>query len=207
MTLQMSMTRVQLLRYLPKGGVVAEIGVAEGLFSAEILHWCRPESLHLIDPWRHVDDAPNAGLDPNNVPDEAAEARYRSVLRMFDGHPSVQVHRATSAEALERFPDGSLDWVYVDGDHRYAAVRADLELCLRKVRPDGLILGHDFTEAPFAQRLGFGVVPAVNEFVGAHRYEFVAVTDEDFPTFVLTRSQRRAQALAWALMGGEDQVA
>jgi predicted O-methyltransferase YrrM len=41
-------------------------------------------------------------------------------------------------------PDGSLDWVYIDGNHNEPFVGNDLALCLRKVKPNGIITGDDY---------------------------------------------------------------
>lgn len=54
------------------------------------------------------------------------------------------IHCGTSAEVLTTFPDGYYDWIYIDGDHSEAAVRADLELAWRKVRAGGIIAGDDY---------------------------------------------------------------
>ena len=43
--------RGELLTVLPQGGIAAEIGVADGDYSAEILSKNRPPILHLIDNW------------------------------------------------------------------------------------------------------------------------------------------------------------
>ncbi len=45
--------RHELIKYLPRNAVVAEIGVATGDFSERILTVCQPKELHLIDPWQH----------------------------------------------------------------------------------------------------------------------------------------------------------
>ena len=44
-------TREELLRILPKNGVVGELGVDEGDFSNLILTINKPKKLHLIDFW------------------------------------------------------------------------------------------------------------------------------------------------------------
>jgi hypothetical protein len=54
--------RISLLSLLPKFGRVAEIGVAEGEFSQEILARTTPKHLHLIDPWVHQ-EVPGYPLD------------------------------------------------------------------------------------------------------------------------------------------------
>ena len=42
-------------------------------------------------------------------------------------------------------PDQSLDAIFVDGCHLYDCVVSDLEIWLPKVRPGGLVSGHDFS--------------------------------------------------------------
>ena len=51
--LRVAIDRAALLDWLPKHALVAEIGVAAGDFSAEILAHTAPKTLHLIDSWSH----------------------------------------------------------------------------------------------------------------------------------------------------------
>jgi hypothetical protein len=56
---------------------------------------------------------------------------YERVRRRFAKQLAtgvVRLHRSPSAEAAGSIEDGSLDWVYVDGNHLYEFVRQDLEL-------------------------------------------------------------------------------
>lgn len=140
--------REQLLRALPKGGRVAEIGVWEGAFSQRILNVCKPQTLHLIDPWEFMPEFRNTcfgRLKNEHLMDE----RYEAVCRMFRNDPRVRIHRATSQEALSQMPDHSLDWVYVDGNHNEPFVSQDIALCLQKVKPNGIICGDDYNWKAF----------------------------------------------------------
>ena len=71
--------------------------------------------------------------------------------------------RSDTREAASQFEDDSLDALFVDADHRYEFVRADIVAWLPKVKPGGLIVGHDYwNKDP-------GVVRAVDElFAGRH---------------------------------------
>ena len=60
---------------------------------------------------------------------------------------------ASSPEAAEFFPDLFADLVFIDADHAHAAVVADINAWLPKVRYDGILCGHDYNE----------VMPAVKE--------------------------------------------
>jgi SAM-dependent methyltransferase len=137
------MVRDRLLGSLPKGGVVAEIGVWEGNFSTKILDLCAPKELHLIDPWQYMPEFSNTGFGRKKN-EHLMEVKYQEVVTKFADDARVKIHRATSKDALEAMPDGSLDWVYIEGNHNAPYIDNDLEICLRKVKPDGIISGDDF---------------------------------------------------------------
>lgn len=63
-----------------------------------------------------------------------------------------------SAGSAARYEDASLDWVYIDADHHYEAVKRDILAWLPKVRKGGIIAGHDYAAYPT-----FGVIEAVTE--------------------------------------------
>lgn len=111
----------------------------------------------------------------------------------------VQVHRDYSADAAIFFCAGQLDWVYIDGMHTQEAAYQDLTADSKKLKHDGFILGHDYTNHVQARSWNFGVVDAVNRFVIESGYEFIALTMEAFPTHVLAREGAAAQALRSAL--------
>lgn len=50
----------------------------------------------------------------------------------------------TSEEAVKVFRDGFFDGVYIDARHDYEYVKQDIELCLPKIKPGGVICGHDY---------------------------------------------------------------
>jgi predicted O-methyltransferase YrrM len=56
----------------------------------------------------------------------------------------VTIHDMTSLEAAKLIPDESLDICFIDADHHYEAVKADILAYLPKIKPGGIICGHDF---------------------------------------------------------------
>ncbi|MDT8857568.1 class I SAM-dependent methyltransferase [Paracoccaceae bacterium Fryx2] len=156
--------RGKLLESLPKGGVVAEIGVWEGNFSQRILEICQPAELHLIDPWMYMPEFGNTGFGRKKN-EHLMEEKYQAVVALFAGNPVVKIHRATSADAMNALPDGSLDWVYIDGNHNDPFISDDIALCLKKVKPNGIIAGDDFSWQ--AEASGAPVKHAVEKAVAA----------------------------------------
>ncbi|SCA57863.1 conserved hypothetical protein [Candidatus Terasakiella magnetica] len=182
--------RKQILPFLPQNGRVIEIGVAKGEFSHEILLQNNPKELHLIDPWE-FQQRDDYSTDANNVEDNEQEQRFQDVQKRFQSMINagrVHMHRDYSTNVADQFEDKSCDWIFIDGLHSYEGVKADLEAFHMKIKDDGLILGHDFTNHAEARRMKFGVVEAVNEFVEKYNYQFVLMTWENYPTYVLSRT-------------------
>ena len=169
--------------FLPRDSVGAEIGVHYGDFSAILLQAVAPRTLHLIDPWRHETGPEYArSLYGGRASGAQAEmdARYEGVLERFAdeiARGQVIVHRSSSEVALAELPDASLDWVYIDGNHRYEFVVKDLELSLAKVRPGGVVTGDDYAEGGWWDG---GVKRAVDELAASGRARLVTIRERQF---------------------------
>lgn len=162
--------RAQLLSLVPSRAVIAEIGVHLGEFSKKILKATQPKKLVLIDPWKIFDDPVHASSWYGTRADqEEMDRRHQGVLDMFEAEIAagqVEVMRALSAEAAANFPDEYFDLVYVDGDHAYEGVSADLRLYFPKLKRGGLLAGDDYAVKSW---WGDGVVRAFNELVGTNK--------------------------------------
>ncbi len=55
----------------------------------------------------------------------------------------------TGAEASDAIPHHALDFVYLDARHDYASVLEDLGQWSEKVRPGGVLSGHDYIDGTF----------------------------------------------------------
>jgi hypothetical protein len=47
-------------------------------------------------------------------------------------------------QAVTKFADNSLDFVYLDGNHTYDFVKQDLNAWYNKVKVGGILAGHDY---------------------------------------------------------------
>ena len=52
--------------------------------------------------------------------------------------------KKTSMEALDDFKDESLDFVYIDGNHKIKYIVEDIFEWYRKIKKGGVISGHDY---------------------------------------------------------------
>ena len=161
-------TRDDLLGLLPQGGVAAEIGVAEGAFSRKILDINEPGALHLVDAWEG--ERYGASLE-----------RVRTRLAPEIASGRVTIHQGRSTDVMPRaFEDGSLDWLYIDTDHSYDTTMAELRIAERKVRPDDLILSHDFCVGNVVHPYVYGVIQACCRFCRESGWEFWCLTLETY---------------------------
>lgn len=138
-------TRLAMLSLMPKDARCAEIGVWDGKFSQVILDETSPKQLMLVDPWDMLstgDEASYVHSKWGNMDHMAA--MYLSVVDSYADLPHVILNKGFSVPVLETFPDDYFDWVYIDGNHRYDHVLADLRITARKVKTGGLIAGDDF---------------------------------------------------------------
>lgn len=160
--------REEMLRRMPKGARVCEIGVATGSFSKTILDLTKPEQLYLVDPWNF--DADDRYSEPS-----FNQLKTDLATEIADGR--VVIKRGFSDDVLPRFKQDFFDWVYIDAAHDYDSVRRDLENCARIVKHGGLIAGHDYVRwvSPTSR---YGVLEAVNEFVDRTKSKFVFLTNQ-----------------------------
>lgn len=154
---------------IPKDAVGAELGVFKGHFSRVLFEVARPKTMHLIDPWYF-----GKPFWPWAKGDASTVHALVNVLCHFERaihEEVVQVHVGDDCEVLERFPDGYLDWAYIDTSHAYEHTCRELEILSRKVKPTGVIAGDDWVTDPANRH--HGVYRAVNEFVQASGWEFL----------------------------------
>ncbi|MCG6902502.1 MAG: class I SAM-dependent methyltransferase [Rhodobacter sp.] len=160
--------REHVLTLLPKGGTGAEIGVWQGDFSSRILEVAVPKHLHLIDPFEARKEPEYAGAwyGPESRTEMAA-VRDGVVRRFAENMAKGQVtlHVARSGDVMPGFAPGSLDFVYIDGDHTYPSVRQDLAQSFRACRSGALICLDDYALRGWWKD---GVVRATHEFLGEH---------------------------------------
>jgi SAM-dependent methyltransferase len=147
---------VDAISRLPNQGRVVEIGTWLGRSLAAILPTAiaRHAGVWCVDTWQGSPEDPTEQLVKSGLD---AFASFEANMRYLRLWGTFSVVRADETLAGARFPDGSLDLVFLDADHRYEAVIRDIRLWWPKIRPGGLFLGHDYGS------VHPGVARAVNE--------------------------------------------
>ncbi len=143
-----------------------ELGVFRGENSQLICEAFPRLFLTMVDTWKawprdstyYKTDEVMGRMSQNEWDAIYAEAFERTI------HCRVQILRGSSAEIAESFPSG-LDFVFIDAEHTYEAVKRDIELWTPKVRLGGLVMGHDY-RGKIDKACDFGISRAVHESFG-----------------------------------------
>lgn len=123
----------------------AEIGIAFGGFSREILKLWNGSMLYLIDPL--VNQDPSVYKENQKAMNFENYANHDIPQLLEDHKGKTTWLREYSVEAAKGFEDEFFDFVYIDGNHAYEAVKDDLKAWWPKLKSGGLFGGHDYYNA------------------------------------------------------------
>jgi len=86
---------------------------------------------------------------------------FQKNIKKHNLETNINVIKGCSWEVADNFLDCSLDYVFIDADHQYESVKKDILAWLPKIKPGGIIAGHDYVS-------DFGVDKAVQEQFGCN---------------------------------------
>ena len=138
-------------------GVGAEIGSYKGAFTEK---FCKEGlKMYAVDPWMAYQGA--GRTQEEQARQDFLYGHAKRVLAPYD----CAIIRKTSVDALNDFKDGSLDFVYIDGDHEFSHIASDLVGWSKKVKKGGIVSGHDyFCTDPWARNTVIHVGPVVDAY-------------------------------------------
>lgn len=93
----------------------------------------------------------------------------------------VQINHGNSWEFADKFDNCSVDFVFIDADHRYDSVRKDILSWFPKVRIGGIIAGHDYESNQYDENYinedghgdrHHGVIKAVTDIFGNVEHQY-----------------------------------
>ena len=180
--------RADFLSLLPPCSVGAEVGVQWGDFTCEILEKVRPAKLHLIDPWWLINPGGPAQWAWEIAGRKSTYDAFISVLLRFRGeivNRVLEFHVGFSEAQLSSFPDCYFDWIYLDTTHKYKETRQELAIMSRKIKENGIILGHDWRSDPTHKH--HGVYRAVTELMD--KTEFQLIGRDQYTQWAIRRAR------------------
>jgi cephalosporin hydroxylase len=172
----------KMVKQFPSGSHFVEVGSWKGRSAAhlavEIINSGKEIKLDCVDTWL-------GGVEHQHMPEVINNELYLMFLQNISPVSHIITpKRMTSLEGAATYEDHSLDFVFIDASHEYEDVIADLHAWYPKVKPGGVIAGHDYLVFE-------DVTKAVREFffeqtlgVGERCFTYTKPRKETIPTTV-----------------------
>ena len=160
------------LATLSPGARILEIGCGYGRSTYHILTHMPPDAvLHTVDTYKHlnprkfakkhhkayqrkgIEMAPLLSKHLKQMVELGQRGFWDSIIAQHPRAQSVTAHQMTSLEYIKQYKQRTYDMVYLDGDHSYAAVKAEIE----HYEQTDILCGDDYGPAHP------GVIQAVDE--------------------------------------------
>lgn len=137
---------------LPENGCFVEVGSFKGKSTAYFAEKLKKDKSNkvfvCVDTWQGTEGEHEEMISKLDKPLIEIFEENMSDLGLSDYICPIE---KDSVEAAKDFIDKSVDVVFLDGDHSYEGVKADIEAWLPKIKPGGLLCGHDI-DFPFVWR-------------------------------------------------------
>lgn len=131
-----------------------EVGTDHGQYAQQLCEGIPDLNLTCVDPWMAYTegDKVHTQEEVDKIYEEA-----KSRLKPYKAH----LLRETSMESVEKLMDNEIDFVFIDANHEYKHVLEDITEWTKKVKPGGIVAGHDYVEDKVNN---YGVIEAVQEY-------------------------------------------
>lgn len=167
---------------LLKYKTICEIGVEKGRHLDRLAR-INPVLLVGVDTW----DVTDIAFYDN--PLKKKERQYQGVMKWANKQNfDIRIIRDYSVKASLLFDDETFDFIYIDADHSYEAVRDDIAAWWPKVKQKGILGGHDYKIAKSrSTQIEYGVIRAVDEFRKKEDLQFFHTTKDRMHSFFLIK--------------------
>lgn len=126
---------------VPAQGIIVEIGSFKGRSSWTLAKSCHPGvKVYCIDLW---DDVFQATYTPSDG-EQTSGSMYDDFLNNVKDCANIIPIRGNSTE-VDWPKERKADLIFIDGDHSSPQVDKDINVWVERLKPEGVIAGHDFT--------------------------------------------------------------
>jgi hypothetical protein len=158
---------LELLDATPEGGTFVELGCYKGkstsFIGVEIHKRKRDIEFIAVDSFQGATNSTDENEFKAYQDISDFEETYR--YNVYQLGNKITTIKALSHEAADMFDDESVSVCFIDAGHSYDAVKKDIEAWLPKMKPNGIMAGHDY-------KAWEGVNQAVTEVFGTpHKVE------------------------------------
>jgi hypothetical protein len=174
----------------PKNGSVAELGVAFGSFTAQIIERVGPSRFDAFDTFV-LHTLPSMWGKPigewlQGHPTHRAyyESRFAQQVR----NSTLRVFEGDSSSNLKLQQLNSYDVIYIDGDHSFEGAKKDADAALKALKPGGMLVFNDYV-CYDSSGGEYGVMPVVQDLCINHgwRLRYLALQHKMFCDIALQK--------------------
>jgi hypothetical protein len=155
--------------------VGAEVGVYQGDYSRWLLKMMPGLKLYGVDAWTSYQGYKD--FRKNDIVES-----YDRAVKNTEGFDCTLI-KGWSNEVVDQFEDGSLDFVFIDGNHSYEWAVWDIAKWSKKVRKGGIVYGHDYDDYSGTKRWNeMNVINAVDGWTKSYKIH---------PWFITTKNKNK----------------
>lgn len=137
--------------------VGVEVGVAQGRYLKRLCQRNPQMKVYGVDSWKVYNDYPDLSEQ------ETFDLFYEQTKERLAPFSNYELIRESSMDAVRKFEDGSLDFVYIDANHEDPYITEDIIEWSKKVKSGGIVSGHDYFKNK--RRVGkFMIIKATNKY-------------------------------------------
>jgi hypothetical protein len=157
-----------------------ELGVETGWYSRKLCQSIPGLKLYAVDAWQTY------GTYRDHVNQAKLDRFYEKAVERLIPY-DAEVIKGFSMDVVKQFEPESLDFVYIDSNHRSPWVNDDIREWSKIVRSGGCVAGHDYTLRENKHN-PIDVIAAVKEYTTAHNIQ---------PYFTLTKDPEETPSWFW----------
>jgi hypothetical protein len=154
----------EMVNHFVDGSHFVEVGSWKGrsasYMSVEIFNSQKQIKFDCVDTWlgsvEHID--PNSPYFVSELVKDKDWLYYQFLNNTRPVCDTINPIRLASLDAVNLYPNRSLDFVFIDASHEYEDVKKDILAWYPKIKKGGFITGHDYTTFD-------GVKKAVDELI------------------------------------------
>ena len=141
--------------------IAVEVGVWRGDYSRSIIKNLQPSVFYGVDPYEIYEgytDKPNVIEFQDQANLDKLHARVTKTFNTFNnklGHTNSILVRELGTNYASQHPDQSLDFVYLDSDHKYQSVKSEIEAWYPKVKDNYNFKVLRYASTKVSKKLGY----------------------------------------------------
>lgn len=156
--------------------VGVEVGVAEGDFSKKLCEANPQMKVYGVDAWKSY------GNYSSVYSAQKLDSFYEQAKKLPVLFSNYEIIKEFSMDAVKKFEDNSLDFVYIDANHENPYITEDIVEWSKKIKSGGIVSGHDY----YRGGKKFNVIEAIHKYTKDNNIKpwFVLGLKEKIPGFI-----------------------